>query len=147
MPAPVRPIAGRTDRYTLNTSTWVTEELLEGTVGVVRQDSCRKGGDRMSGIPQKRLDKGITGRVRARALLHFALPAAAGAVLLLSMAGNAGGALTEEDLQSGRLGYKWVPDPPKRPLTAEEELGVKVAKYGGGALVGVWLIRRLMSAE
>jgi len=68
-------------------------------------------------------------------------------VLLLSMAGSARGALTEEDLQSGRLGYKWVPDPPKRPLTAEEELGVQIAKYGGGGLVGLWLIRRLLSSE
>ena len=79
--------------------------------------------------------------------MRVALPAAAAALLLLSAAPDAPAAGLEDDLNNGRLGYKWVPDPPKRPLTAEEELGVKVAKYGGGTLVGVWLLRRLFSSE
>ena len=75
------------------------------------------------------------------------LPAAAGALLLLASAGTAPAAPTEEDLQNGRLGYKWVPEPPKRPLTPQEELGVEIAKYGGGGLIVVWLLRRMFSAE
>ena len=103
----------------------------------------------MSRFAHERFGAGITGRRSSigRALLRFALPAAAGVILLLLSAGSADGAMTEEDLQNGRLGYKWVPDPPKRPLTREEELGVQVAKYGGGGLVGLWLIRRLMRSE
>ena len=96
----------------------------------------------MSNTARKRTGSGILGPVSERVLL----PAAA-AMLLLSVASEARAGGLEDDLNNGRLGYKWVPDPPKRPLTAEEELGVKVAKYGGGALVGVWLIRRLFSNE
>ena len=75
------------------------------------------------------------------------LPAAAGALLLLASAGAAPAGPTESELQNGRLGYKWVPEPPKRPLTPQEELGVEIAKYGGGGLVVVWLLRRMFSAE
>jgi hypothetical protein len=95
---------------------------------------------------------GMTARTRrgagflGRGVRRAALPAVA-ALLLLSPAPDASAGGLEDDLNNGRLGYKWVPDPPKRPLTPEEELGVKVAKYGGGVLVGVWLLRRLFSSE
>ena len=77
------------------------------------------------------------------------LPAAAAALLVLAFAGQAAAAATplEDDMQNGRLGYKWVPDPPKRPLTPQEELGVEVAKYGGGGLIVLWLLKRMFSTE
>ena len=95
----------------------------------------------MSMTSRKQSGPGFLGR----RTLRLALPAAA--VLLLSFAAEAPAATMEEDLQNGRLGYKWVPDPPKRPLTPADELGVKVAKYGGGTLLGVWLVRRLFGNE
>lgn len=75
------------------------------------------------------------------------LAVVAGALLLLPSAGPAAAGPLERDLENGRLGYKWVPEPPKRPLTPEEKLGVEIAKYGGGALIVVWLLRRMFSAE
>ena len=97
----------------------------------------------MSKTARTRRGAGFPGRKALRA----ALPPVAAVLLLLSAASDAPAGGLEDDLQNGRLGYQWVPDPPKRALTPQEELGVKVAKYGGGALVGVWLIRRLFSAE
>ena len=75
------------------------------------------------------------------------LPAAAAALLVLAYAGQAAATPLEDDMQNGRLGYKWVPDPPKRPLTPQEQLGVEVAKYGGGGLIVIWLLRRMFSTE
>ena len=74
------------------------------------------------------------------------LPLVAAALLAGAIAGDASAAV-EQDLQNGRLGYKWVPDPPKRPLTPQEEFGIQFAKYGGGGLIGIWLLRRLFSNE
>ena len=91
---------------------------------------------------------GIVGKVGNRLFLgRRVLAAAAGALLLVGFAAPAPAAPTEEELQNGRLGYKWVPEPPKRPLTPQEELGVEIAKYGGGGLIVVWLLRRMFSAE
>jgi hypothetical protein len=73
-------------------------------------------------------------------------PAAAAALLVLAFAGQAAAGL-EDDMTNHRLGYKWVPDPPKRPLTPQEELGVEVAKYGGGGLIVLWLLKRMFSTE
>lgn len=75
------------------------------------------------------------------------LPLAGAAALLLTFAADARAAGLEDDLNNGRLGYKWVPDPPKRPLTQEEQLGVEVAKYGGGGLVVIYVLRRMFSKE
>ena len=69
------------------------------------------------------------------------------ALVLLCAAGSAAALPSEDDLPQGRLGYKWVPDPPSRPLTPQEELGVQVAKYGGGGLIVMWLLRRMFSQE
>jgi hypothetical protein len=83
--------------------------------------------------------------------MHFlgrgSLPLLAAALFVLAFAGTASGALQEESLPQGRLGYQWVPEPPSRPLTEAEELGVQVAKYGGGGLVGLWLLRKMFSTE
>jgi hypothetical protein len=73
--------------------------------------------------------------------------ASAAALLVLTFAGQAAATPLEDDMQNGRLGYKWVPDPPKRPLTPQEELGVQVAKYGGGGLIVLWLLKRMFSTE
>ena len=75
-----------------------------------------------------------------------ALPLFAAVLLAAGLAGDASAAV-EQDLENGRLGYKWVPDPPKRPLTPQEEFGIQFAKYGGGGLIGIWLLRRLFSNE
>lgn len=77
------------------------------------------------------------------------LPLAGAAMLLFIFAADvhAAGSSLEDDLNNGRLGYKWVPDPPKRPLTREEELGVEVAKYGGGGLIVIYVLRRMFSKE
>jgi hypothetical protein len=76
------------------------------------------------------------------------LPLAGAALLVLTFAADAHGRSSlEDDLNNGRLGYKWVPDPPKRPLTREEELGVEVAKYGGGGLIVIYVLRRMLSKE
>jgi hypothetical protein len=73
--------------------------------------------------------------------------AAAAALLVLVCSGRVAATPLEDDMQNGRLGYKWVPDPPKRPLTPQEELGVEVAKYGGGGLIVLWLLKRMFSTE
>lgn len=75
-----------------------------------------------------------------------ALPLVAAALLLFTLSADASAGL-EDDLNNGRLGYKWVPDPPKRPLTQQEELGVEIAKYGGGGLLVVYVLRRMFSKE
>ena len=87
------------------------------------------------------MSKSVKQRLRAW------VPAAAGALLVLVFAGQAVATPLEDDMQNGRLGYKWVPDPPKRPLTPQEELGVQVAKYGGGGLIVLWLLKRMFSTE
>jgi hypothetical protein len=74
------------------------------------------------------------------------LPLVGAAVFVLAFASDASAGL-EDDLTNGRLGYKWVPEPPKRPLTQEEQLGVEVAKYGGGGLIVVYVLRRMFSKE
>lgn len=74
------------------------------------------------------------------------LPLVAAMLLVLTLSAEAAGGL-EDDLNNGRLGYKWVPDPPKRPLTQQEELGVEIAKYGGGGLVVIYILRRMFSRE
>jgi hypothetical protein len=75
------------------------------------------------------------------------LPLAAAALVLVARADTASATPLEDDLKNGRLGYAWVPDPPKRPLTEQEELGVQIAKYGGGGLIGLWLLRKMFSTE
>ena len=93
----------------------------------------------MSDTGRERCGWGIVGR-RVRA-------AAAAVLLLVGAAGPAAAGPTEQDLTNGRLGYQWVPEPPRRPLTPQEELGVDIAKYGGGGLIVVWLLRRMFSPE
>jgi hypothetical protein len=80
-------------------------------------------------------------------LFDLGLLSFAAVLMLLAPAAGASPNALEEDLKNGRLGYQWVPDPPKRPLTEQEELGVQIAKYGGGGLIGLWLLRRMFSTE
>jgi hypothetical protein len=74
------------------------------------------------------------------------LPFLVAALLVLVLTGSASGNL-EQDLPEGRLGYRWVPEPPKQPRTETEEMALQVAKYGGGGLLGLWLLRKLFSNE
>jgi len=62
-------------------------------------------------------------------------------------ASSAALAVSEEDLPSGRLGYTWVPEPPKPASTGTEETALRIAKYGGAGLVVLWLFRRMVAAE
>ena len=83
-------------------------------------------------------------RVLARFARAALAPLAAGLVLL-GACGTAMGA--EDELPNGRLGYKWTPDPPKQPMSRESQIALNVVKYGGGAVVGIWFIRKLASRE
>jgi hypothetical protein len=94
----------------------------------------------MDGAATKRFLTGLTGRYKLSMLVGAA------ALTLFVFAGNASASL-EDDLPNGRLGYKWTPEPPSRPLTQSEELGLEVAKYGGGGLIGLWLLRKIFSNE
>ena len=93
----------------------------------------------MGGNVSKRWPSRFIGRWRVAVIV--------GAALLRSWTAPAAALPSEDELPQGRLGYKWVPDPPSRPLTPQEELGVQVAKYGGGGLVVMWLLRRMFSQE
>jgi hypothetical protein len=68
------------------------------------------------------------------------------ALLLLGAARPAFG-LSEDDLPSGRLGYKWVPTPPRYPMSQPERLATDAAKIGAAALAGLWLWRKLFASE
>ena len=92
----------------------------------------------MNRVTPKQFRIGIPGRA--------ILPLVCAALVVLSFAGKASAGL-EDDMQNGRLGYRWVPEPPKRPLTEQEALGLEIAKYGGGGLVVLWLLRKMFSAE
>jgi hypothetical protein len=75
-----------------------------------------------------------------------ALAPLAGGVIVLGLASNAHAAPDEEQPQ-GRLGYRWVEAPPAPKMTDADQLGIQIAKYGGGSLVAVWLLRKMFSAE
>jgi hypothetical protein len=62
-------------------------------------------------------------------------------------ASSAALAVSEEDLPSGRLGYTWVPDPPKAAPAGTEETALQIAKYGGAGLLVLWLFRRMVATE
>jgi hypothetical protein len=68
------------------------------------------------------------------------------ALMLLCCAGDAY-ALAEEELPNGRLGYTWVPDPPRQPVTRAERVGANIAKVGGGVIVGFWVLRKMFGEE
>ena len=84
-------------------------------------------------------------QTKGRFLGRAAVPLA-GAILALCLATKAYGA-ADEELPQGRLGYKWVEPPKGRPVTDTDRLGMDIAKYGGGSLIAVWLLRKMFSAE
>ena len=72
------------------------------------------------------------------------------AALVLTTAGSAfaapgDGALDE--LGNGRLGYKWVPDPPRQSYRTQHSMWHDVAKYGGGAVAGLWVLKKLFGDD
>ena len=79
--------------------------------------------------------------VRRKALI----PLLAG-LTLLCCATNAH-ALAEDELPNGRLGYTWVPDPPRQQVSRAERVGANIAKVGGGVVVGFWILRKLFGNE
>ena len=84
-------------------------------------------------------------KLRARFPGRRALAPLAGALLVLAVAGEA--RASAEEVPQGRLGYRWVEPPPSRPMTDADRLGLDIAKFGGGSLVAVWLLRKMFSAE
>jgi hypothetical protein len=74
------------------------------------------------------------------------LPYLAAVLFVLAFAGSAAANL-EQDLPEGRLGYRWVPDPPAQPRTETEEMALQIAKYGGGGLLGIWLLRKMFTTD
>ena len=85
-------------------------------------------------------------RTKGRFWGRAALPPLAGAIVVLCLAAKVYAA-PDDDQPQGRLGYKWVEPPPARPMTDADRLGLDIAKYGGGSLIAVWLLRRMCSAE
>ena len=77
------------------------------------------------------------------------LVAALAAALLLVVAAcpAAAAAAPDEELQNGRLGYRWTPEPPKQPTSRESQLAWDITKYGGGGLLALWFLRRLLSSD
>ena len=63
------------------------------------------------------------------------------ALLLLGAASTAHGA--PDDMPNGRLGYRWTPEPPKQTFAMPDPVVFQALKYGGGAVVGIWFLRRL----
>jgi hypothetical protein len=72
--------------------------------------------------------------------------AAAVAMAFLLVAPRASAApAPDEDLPNGRLGYRWTPDPASPPVSRESQIAWDVAKYGGGGILALWLIRKLFT--
>ena len=71
-----------------------------------------------------------------------ALAPLVGALLLLGAGSRAFGA-TDDDLPQGRLGYRWTPDPPKQTIAMPDPVVIQACKYGGGAVVVLWLVKKL----
>ena len=48
-----------------------------------------------------------------------------------------------DELPSGRLGYRWTPEPSKQKFAMPDPVVFKAIKYGGGAVVAIWILRKL----
>jgi hypothetical protein len=83
---------------------------------------------------------------KARIIGRWAVAPFLAALLLLGAARPAYG-LSEEELPDGRLGYKWVPTPPRYPMSQRERLATDAAKIGAASLAGLWLWRKLFASE
>jgi hypothetical protein len=79
-------------------------------------------------------------------LARRALGAVAAALLVASASGSAF-ALADDDLPQGRLGYRWTPDPPPQPISRENQFAINVAKWVGGAVVVIWVLRKMGSSD
>ena len=89
----------------------------------------------------------VTNRQPARRpIIRRILPAVAAAFLLLAPVAAAA-APSGDDLPNGRLGWRWTPDPPSAPVSRESQIAWDVAKYGGGALLALWIIRKLATSD
>jgi hypothetical protein len=69
---------------------------------------------------------------------------------VLTTAGSALGAPGDgalDELGNGRLGYKWVPDPPRQSFRTQHSMWHDVAKYGGGAVAGLWILTKLFGED
>ena len=56
-------------------------------------------------------------------------------------------AAADDELTNGRLGYRWTPDPPKQPMSSTDQFALDVAKYVGGGILVIWVLRRLFSSD
>ena len=124
--------------FALNRSTWGAEVLLEGQARASPPVGTLTGKAVIEMIPTRNRKHWIISRRALAPLL--------GALLALSLTAEVRG-IAEEDIPSGRLGYAWVPDPPKEPGSSSQELGLEIAKYGGGSLVALWVLRKMFGGE
>ena len=84
----------------------------------------------------------------ARALpTRRSVAAVAGAVFLAVAFCAPAAAAGDDEIQNGRLGYRWTPEPPKQPMSPDNQLAWNVAKYGGGGLLALWVLRKLASSD
>ena len=56
-------------------------------------------------------------------------------------------AAADDELTNGRLGYRWTPDPPKQPMSSTDQFALDVAKYVGGGILVIWVLRRLFTSD
>ena len=66
-------------------------------------------------------------------------------LLLFGVASAADGA--PDDQPNGRLGYRWTPDPPKQTFAMPDPVVFQVLKYAGGAVVAIWILRKLFGGD
>ena len=88
-----------------------------------------------------------TCRRLTRAVLARRALSAVFATLLLAGAAQSAFGVADEDLPQGRLGYRWTPDPPAQPISRENQIALSVAKWVGGAVVVIWVLRKMGSSD
>ena len=86
-------------------------------------------------------------RIPMRRWIRAALAPLLAAALFFGTAGTARGAGADEELPNGRLGYRWTPDPPKQPMSGPDQFALDVAKYVGGGILAIWLLRKLFGSD
>ena len=52
-----------------------------------------------------------------------------------------------DDMPNSRLGYRWTPQPPKQSFAMPDPVVFQWVKYGGGAVAGLWVLRKLFGGR
>jgi hypothetical protein len=86
-----------------------------------------------------------TYRLPARgAVSRRIVPVVAAVFLLVAPCANAAPA-SDEEMQNHRLGYNWTPKPSSQPMSRDSQIAWNIAKYGGGGIAALWLLRKLVT--